>query len=69
VGYLCNIFLYIPYRYTIEVADFDFGQANDMEYKTFRERLRESMSNAVNRSDLPEPGGSWSPNRKYGPMK
>ncbi|PNF42397.1 hypothetical protein B7P43_G02554 [Cryptotermes secundus] len=55
-------------RYTIEVADFDFGQANDMEYKTFRERLRESMSNAVNRSDLPEPGGSWSPSRKYGPM-
>ncbi|XP_069695665.1 uncharacterized protein [Periplaneta americana] len=51
-------------RYTIEVADFDFGQASDMEYKTFRERLRDSFSNAVNRSEFPEPGGSWSPSRK-----
>lgn len=55
-------------RYIIEVADFDFGQANDMEYKTFRERLQESISNAVYRSDFPEPGGSWSPSRKYGQM-
>jgi hypothetical protein len=50
------------------VADFDFGQANDMEYKTFRERLQESISNAVYRSDFPEPSGSWSPSRKYGQM-
>jgi len=55
-------------RYIIEVADFDFGQANDMEYKTFRERLQESISNAVYRSEFPEPGGSWSPSRKYGQM-
>ncbi|GFG31677.1 hypothetical protein Cfor_04834 [Coptotermes formosanus] len=58
----------VPHLYIIEVADFDFGQANDMEYKTFRERLQESISNAVYRSDFPEPGGSWSPSRKYGQM-
>ncbi|KAG7209606.1 hypothetical protein KM043_011263 [Ampulex compressa] len=34
-------------RFTIEVADFDFGQNNpDMEYKTFSERLRDSFNNA-----------------------
>lgn len=33
-------------RFTIEVADFDFGQSNpEMEYKTFRERLRDSFNN------------------------
>ncbi|XP_015113528.1 uncharacterized protein LOC107038779 isoform X2 [Diachasma alloeum] len=32
-------------RFTVEVADFDFGQNNpDMEYKTFRERLRDSFN-------------------------
>lgn len=67
---LCPLYLYhlVSYRYIIEVADFDFGQANDMEYKTFRERLQESISNAVYRSEFPEPGGSWSPSRKYGQM-
>lgn len=35
-------------RFTVEVADFDFGKSNpDMEYKTFRERLRDSFNNAV----------------------
>lgn len=35
-------------RFTIEVADFDFGQRSaDMEYKTFTERLRDSFNNAV----------------------
>ncbi|XP_058791521.1 uncharacterized protein LOC131664447 [Phymastichus coffea] len=34
-------------RFTVEVADFDFGQSNtDMEYKTFTERLRDSFNNA-----------------------
>lgn len=33
-------------RFTVEVADFDFGQSNpEMEYKTFRERLRDSFNN------------------------
>ncbi|XP_011172773.2 uncharacterized protein LOC105205181 [Solenopsis invicta] len=33
-------------RFTIEVADFDFGQNNpEMEYKTFAERLRDSFNN------------------------
>ncbi|CAH0384173.1 unnamed protein product [Bemisia tabaci] len=31
-------------RYQIEVADFDFSHASDMEYKTFRERLREAIT-------------------------
>ncbi|KYM94803.1 hypothetical protein ALC62_14398, partial [Cyphomyrmex costatus] len=35
-------------RFTIEVADFDFGQSNpEMEYKTFTERLRDSFNNTV----------------------
>ncbi|XP_012271533.1 uncharacterized protein LOC105694949 isoform X2 [Orussus abietinus] len=34
-------------RFTIEVADFDFGHSNpEMEYKTFTERLRDSFNNA-----------------------
>ncbi|XP_012251514.2 uncharacterized protein LOC105683477 [Athalia rosae] len=39
-------------RFTVEVADFDFGQNNpEMEYKTFRERLRDSFNNTL------RPGG------------
>ncbi|XP_076242953.1 uncharacterized protein LOC143184530 [Calliopsis andreniformis] len=35
-------------RFTVEVADFDFGQNNpEMEYKTFTERLRDSFNNAI----------------------
>ncbi|CAD1472629.1 unnamed protein product, partial [Heterotrigona itama] len=35
-------------RFTVEVADFDFGQNNpEMEYKTFTERLRDSVNDAV----------------------
>ncbi|KAK9508682.1 hypothetical protein O3M35_006181 [Rhynocoris fuscipes] len=47
-------------RYTIEVADFDFSQSNDTEYKTFRERLREAVSSAFTRvhEDYSEEGGS-----------
>nr|CAD7426704.1 unnamed protein product [Timema monikensis] len=56
--------------YTVEVANFDFGQANDMEYKTFNERLRESVSNTFNRSsDYVETENVWSPSRKYGSMQ
>nr|CAD7198476.1 unnamed protein product [Timema douglasi] len=46
-----------------------FG-ANDMEYKTFNERLRESVSNTFNRSsDYVETENVWSPSRKYGSMQ
>lgn len=57
--------------YTIEVADFDFGnQTSDMEYKTFRERLRESVSNSFLKSqDLQDSEVVWSPSRKYGSMQ
>lgn len=35
-------------RYTVEVANFDFGQNNpDMEYKTFTERLKDSFNSSV----------------------
>lgn len=58
-------------RFTVEVADFNFGQqCSDMEYKTFRERLRDSITNAFMRA--PTPGSSeptvWPPGRKYGSL-
>lgn len=57
-------------RYVIEVADFDFVQASGMEYKTFMERLRDSVSATINRTqDYVEEGNVWSPSRKYGSMQ
>ncbi|KYN43886.1 hypothetical protein ALC56_01621 [Trachymyrmex septentrionalis] len=50
-------------RFTIEVADFDFGQSNpEMEYKTFTERLRDSFNNTV------RPGSKQLSVRYYGSM-
>lgn len=40
-------------RFFVEVADFNFGQHYDMEYKTFTERLKESFTNAFTRADTP----------------
>ncbi|KAL1517028.1 hypothetical protein ABEB36_000848 [Hypothenemus hampei] len=59
-------------RFIIEVADFDFGpKYADMEYKTFKDRLKDSITNAFNRD--PEPSTSdaplWPPGQKYGSMK
>lgn len=58
-------------RFTVEVADFDFGHGvGDMEYKTFRERLREAVLNSVNRDfGVDGEGNVWSPSRKYGSMQ
>ncbi|KAK0072889.1 hypothetical protein PV325_010644 [Microctonus aethiopoides] len=47
-------------KFTVEVADFDFGQNNpEMEYKTFSERLRDSFNSTVslgyNRIDAKSP--------------
>ncbi|XP_057663799.1 uncharacterized protein LOC130898479 isoform X1 [Diorhabda carinulata] len=58
-------------RFIIEVADFNFGQQyTDLEYKTFRERLKDSISNAFTRT--PTPSSSevpvWPPGSKYGSM-
>ncbi|XP_023012413.2 uncharacterized protein [Leptinotarsa decemlineata] len=58
-------------RFIIEVADFNFGQQySDMEYKTFRERLRDSFAYAFSRG--PNHGSSevpvWPPGQKYGSM-
>ncbi|CAG4983039.1 unnamed protein product [Colias eurytheme] len=35
-------------RHTVEVADFDFGQQVNLDYKTFAERLKDSFRNAFN---------------------
>lgn len=58
-------------RFTVEVADFDFGHGvGDMEYKTFRERLREAVVNSFNRDfGVDGEGNVWSPSRKYGSMQ
>lgn len=58
-------------RFTVEVADFDFGPVDgDMEYKTFRERLREAVVNSLNRDfGVDGEGNVWSPSRKYGSMQ
>ena len=46
------VFLFFLFvRYIVEVADFDFSNASDMEYKTFRERLIEAVSNAFNKTE------------------
>lgn len=68
---LCVVKTTFCFRFIVEVADFNFGQTySDMEYKTFRERLRDSIVNAFTR--VPSPGSSevpvWPPSRKYGSM-
>ncbi|CAH1958768.1 unnamed protein product [Acanthoscelides obtectus] len=58
-------------RFLVEVADFNFGQQySDMEYKTFNERLRDSVMNAFFRGPTPasSEGSVWPPGRKYGSM-
>lgn len=38
----------------MEVADFNFGHTySDLEYKTFRERLRDSVVNAFTKAPTP----------------
>ncbi|XP_025423699.1 uncharacterized protein LOC112693034 [Sipha flava] len=65
-------------RYMVEVADFDFANNSDMECKTFRERLRDAISQAINRTqDYSEYDGSEEQigslaapqNQKYGSMQ
>ncbi|KAI5724080.1 hypothetical protein M8J76_015063 [Diaphorina citri] len=63
-------------RFVIETADFDFSNTStDMEYKTFRERLREAVSAAINKTeDFVEQESVWSPpgqsaGRRYGSMQ
>lgn len=74
----CNTFQSIPLliRFVIETADFDFSNAStDLEYKTFRERLREALSAAINNTeDFVEQENVWSPpgqsaGRRYGSMQ
>lgn len=65
-------------RYMVEVADFDFANNSDMECKTFKERLRDAISQAINRTqDYSEYDGSEEQigglatpqNQKYGSMQ
>ncbi|GJQ68040.1 hypothetical protein Trydic_g16758 [Trypoxylus dichotomus] len=58
-------------RFTVEVADFNFGPQY-ADYMTFRERLRDSIMNSFTRATVnTEDNGSgpiWPPNQKYGSM-
>lgn len=65
---------YFWYSYAIEVADFDFTNNNDLEYKTFKERLAEAIHNAFNKpEDFSEEdsynGVPSTSNKKYGSMQ
>lgn len=54
---------------TVEVADFNFGdtQSVDMEYKTFRQRLFDSIRDVITRTTNNATGESSS-SLKYGSM-
>lgn len=61
-------------RFIVEVADFNFGQTYaDMEYKTFKERLLDSIAHAFSRGPSPSSSENhvWppGPSRKYGSME
>lgn len=66
---LCLISL--CFRYTIEVADFDFAQANDLEYMTFGQRLKAALNNYLNRPDqyVNDPFHNINECRKYGSIQ
>jgi len=62
----------------VEVADFDFANNSDMEYKTFKERLRDAITQAINRTQVyseydgseEQIGNLATPqNQKYGSMQ
>ncbi|ENN76028.1 hypothetical protein D910_08095 [Dendroctonus ponderosae] len=58
-------------RFVVEVADFDFGaKYADMEYKTFKDRLKDSIVNAFTRDPMPTTSDApiWPPSHKYGSM-
>ncbi|XP_045592421.1 uncharacterized protein [Procambarus clarkii] len=45
-------FIQSRHRYSVEVADFDFGASEDPEYKTLYEQLKESLSHAISGQDV-----------------
>lgn len=58
----------------IEVADFDFTNNNELEYKTFKERLAEAIHNAFNKPEDFSEEDSYNEapstsNKKYGSMQ
>lgn len=65
---ICLIFLQI-YRFAVEVADFNFGETSsvDVEYKTFHQRLFDSIRTMVRRPSNSDASGSES-SLKYGSM-
>jgi len=43
-------------RFAVEVADFDFGQHDELPYMTFMERLKDAMSSSsINRQRIMPP--------------
>lgn len=63
-----SISTYFCYRYTVEVADFDFGQQSNFDYKTFTERLRDSFRNAFNFGRQQDDTDPLTPNTRYDSM-
>ncbi|XP_030749282.1 uncharacterized protein LOC115877286 [Sitophilus oryzae] len=56
-------------RIIVEVANFDFGkQYSDMEYKTFKDRLKDSIANAFSQPSTSSESQDWSSGHKYGSM-
>jgi len=55
----------------VEVADFDFGpKYAHMEYQTFKDRLKDSITNAFTRDSIASTSEAplWPPGHKYGSM-
>lgn len=46
-----DILIFLIVRYSVEVADFDFGASEEPEYKTMYEQIKESLSQAVSGQD------------------
>lgn len=44
-------FIQSRHRYSVEVADFDFGASEEQDYKTLYEQLKESLSQAISGQD------------------
>ncbi|XP_066250406.1 uncharacterized protein [Euwallacea similis] len=73
IAIVFGVAYYIQNRshFIVEVADFDFGpKYADMEYKTFKDRLKDSMVNAFTRDPIPSTSseGPWPSGHKYGSM-
>jgi len=46
-------------RYSVEVADFDFGASEDVEYKSICEQLREGLVATFSKPELEDEDSKW----------